>query len=93
MNDYDDNEFEDAGAWLPDVPNVWTDGSLVREEVSSGCSGGAGENWARLWVNWWWQQRLDFFIQTHDAIVNQKLAALNWTLQAKVLSKLTFIFS
>ena len=30
----DDNEVENAGARLPDVPNVWTDGSLVREEVS-----------------------------------------------------------
>ena len=38
----DDNEVEDAGARLPDVPNVWTDGSLVREEVSGVCSGGAG---------------------------------------------------
>ena len=47
----DDNEVEDAGAWLPDVPNVWTDDSLVREEVSSGCSGSAGETCARLWFH------------------------------------------
>ena len=40
----DDNEVEDAGARLPDVPKVWTDGNLVREEVSGVCSGGAGEN-------------------------------------------------
>ena len=31
----DDNEVEDVGAWLPGLPNLWTDGSLVREEVSS----------------------------------------------------------
>ena len=27
---------------LSDVPDVWTDGSLVRDEVSGICSGGAG---------------------------------------------------
>ena len=30
------------GLMLPDLPNVWTVGSLVREEVSGCCSGGAG---------------------------------------------------
>ena len=33
---------EDARSRLPDLPYVWTDGSLVREEVSGCCSGGAG---------------------------------------------------
>ena len=33
---------EDARLRLPDLPIVWTDGSLVREEVSGCCSGGAG---------------------------------------------------
>ena len=36
--------YSAAGARLrlPDFPYVWTDGSLVREEVSGCCSGGAG---------------------------------------------------
>ena len=50
MDPSDDDEVEDAGARLPDVPNVWTGGSLVREEVSGVCSGGAGETCARLWL-------------------------------------------
>ena len=41
MSASDDYEVEDAGARLL-CTECWTDGNLVREEVSSACSGGAG---------------------------------------------------
>ena len=37
-----DFSAEDARRRLPDLPDVWTDGSLVGDEITGACFGGAG---------------------------------------------------
>ena len=37
-----DFDAEGAANWVPQEPDVWTDGSLVQDKVSGACSSGAG---------------------------------------------------